>query len=134
MTRPELDIECVCFTPFEFERVIAEACGGEHDSEQVKYLAAYLGSGGLGVRTLVVERPYIDRHFMEEFNNYYASALRPPHAHTTRVHAFSSEMGTDALLDRVRTAAQGPRQIFSGPTGALSSSGRCPRPRSGGPC
>jgi hypothetical protein len=52
----------------------------------------------------VVERPYVDRHYIEEFSRYYATSLWAPSPHTTRLHFFSQRLTEGefhALLDGI---------------------------------
>lgn len=39
---------------------------------------------------MLVESPYVDRHYLQEFVGYYATRLTPPPHHTTRIHFFST--------------------------------------------
>jgi hypothetical protein len=54
----------------------------------VEYLHDYLHV--LGARSFAVERHYIDRHFLEEYTQYYARSFVPPVQHCERLHFFSS--------------------------------------------
>lgn len=38
----------------------------------------------------MIEAPYVDRHFIEEYTGYYANTLRPPPQKTVRLHFFST--------------------------------------------
>jgi hypothetical protein len=69
-------------------------------------LAGYLGANGLSVQTMVVESPYVDRHYIEEYSRYYASSFRPPPPATVRIHCFA-EPWTDEQLDSAVTAVAG---------------------------
>jgi len=57
---------------------------------QSKYLAHYLADPESGARTIIVETPYVDRYFLEEYTRYYATALHPPKPKATRVHFFKN--------------------------------------------
>lgn len=61
-----------------------------HDFEgarpQVEYLWKYLSD--LGAQCFLREQNYVDRHYLDEFTNYYARAFRPPGAHCRRLHYF----------------------------------------------
>ncbi|MFU8802340.1 MAG: hypothetical protein ACNA8W_00885 [Bradymonadaceae bacterium] len=59
--------------------------------DQAHYLANYIGRD-LKAKTLLVERPYIDRHYIEEYTGYYARTLRPPPPHAARIHLFSEDL------------------------------------------
>lgn len=69
---------------------IREACGAPSDwrSTQVEYLCSYL-AGEPGARALIIETPYVDRHYLEEYSAYYVSAFRNGGSVTTRIHVFS---------------------------------------------
>ncbi|NJK30992.1 MAG: hypothetical protein HC927_00510 [Deltaproteobacteria bacterium] len=108
MQRKRLSLTCVPFDPLAFERVVADASGCPLSAidDQVKYIAAYLGSTEIGARTLLIETPYFDRHYMEEFSAYYATAFRPPDSHTTRIHVFACPLSDldlgSALIAKIR--------------------------------
>ena len=57
--------------------------------EQVKYLARYCER--LGVRTLVHESHYMDRHYIDEYAFYYSRMLSPPPNSVRRLHFFARE-------------------------------------------
>lgn len=96
-----MSLRSVPFDPHAFEQAIAGACGGVSDATQVRYLADYLGARGLRVRTMLVEQPYIDRHYIEEYGRYYASSFRPPSSFTTRIHVFADALDGDHLDEDV---------------------------------
>lgn len=103
----KLSIDCAPFS--ELLEVIRHACGGGEDwtSPQFEYLKSYLQRGTARARTIIVERPYVDRHFLEEYSAYYVSALRNCGSTTTRVHFFETEFDRDQVGDMVRRAASG---------------------------
>lgn len=102
-----LDLRCVPFDPHAFEDEVFKACGGETDSQQVRYLAGYLGVHGLRAKTILVEHPYVDRHYIEEYGRYYASAFQAPLASTVRLHVFAETLTDATLRDWITEAAQG---------------------------
>jgi len=53
---------------------------------QVRYLGAYLADDEVKARTMLVETPYIDRHYLQEYLGFYASKLHPPDRNATRIH------------------------------------------------
>jgi len=98
------------FSAFENEvaraaQMSTSAAGGT----QVRYLKSYLADPAMGATRIVVESPYVDRHYLEEFAGYYAANLQAPSNKTTRLHFFRGEHGED-LLDRAleRAASDGP--------------------------
>lgn len=56
--------------------------------EQVNYLASYLSHPEIDAKTILVEAPYVDRHWLEEYSHYYATLLQPPPVKATRLHFF----------------------------------------------
>jgi hypothetical protein len=103
----QLALHCVAYGPHVFENVVSSACRGEPDSEQVRYLDGYLGPGGLGIQTILVENPYVDRHYIEEYSRYYASAFQTPPASTVRLHFFAELLTDEGLGDSIIGAANG---------------------------
>lgn len=91
MKAVRLSLRCVPFSSRAFWYEVREASGlpENADSDQVKYLFSYLTSREVQARTLIVEEPYVDRHYLEEYTGYYASALRPPRSKATRIHVLS---------------------------------------------
>lgn len=91
MDPSQLTIECA---PFDRLKVaICAACGAGDDwtSPQFEYLQSYLQRGGARAKTMVIEKPYVDRHYLEEYGAYYFSALRNGGPTTTRIHFFATE-------------------------------------------
>lgn len=72
---------------------------------QVEYLDSYLES--LSVKTLVIEEHYIDRHYMAEFNEYYARCLAQVKNSATRVHAFGIALSDEDINALLKRAAAG---------------------------
>ena len=85
------------------------ASGGDVDKpvDQARYLASYLSNPELSAKSLVVETPYVDRHYLEEYARYYATALRPPNPKVSRLHFFTDLIDDDGLLRLLREAAGG---------------------------
>ena len=52
---------------------------------QMTYMGIYLDS--LGCRTIVHERHYIDRHYIDDFSLFYSRSLRDYPNHCQRLHA-----------------------------------------------
>jgi hypothetical protein len=95
-----LKIECATFD--RLEEVVRSACGADPRwaSPQLEYLKSYL-RGDARARTLVIEHPYVDRHYLEEFGAYYFSAFRNGGSATTRIHVFAIEFGQSKLEEWV---------------------------------
>ncbi|QAT88858.1 hypothetical protein EJ065_7333 [Corallococcus coralloides] len=118
----------MAYTPLTFRSVafseavllseIAKASGAPGEAEpadQARYLASYLKNPESGARTILIEAPYIDRHYLEEFTGYYASALHAPSSQAVRLHFFRKEWGTsatEAILAQL--SREGPEQASSG--------------------
>ncbi len=107
MDPSHLTIECA---PFDsLKAAICAACGAGDDwsSPQFEYLQSYLRRGGARAKTMVIEKPYVDRHYLEEYGAYYFSALRNGGPTTTRIHFFATEFDRNKLSEWVQEAAAG---------------------------
>ncbi len=106
MDPSRLSIEC---RPFgDLNDVIRVACGARDaswTSPQLEYIQSYLQRGTARAKTIVVEKPYIDRHYLEEYGAYYFSAFRNGGATTARIHFFDTEFDRSTLSEVVRAAA-----------------------------
>lgn len=111
--RRPLSLRVLPFTAEAFVGEVRSACGAqvlgelEWVPDQVRYLASYLRNHDRPARTLIIEAPYVDRHYLEEFTGYYATALTPPSSKTTRIHVLSTVLDTDGFLGIVKKAADG---------------------------
>jgi hypothetical protein len=81
---------------------------GEDIPTQVRYLAAYCER--LGVRTLVHEEHYVDRHYVDEFAFYYSRMLSPPVNSVRRIHFFAREFTEDQLSQWIRESLESPEK------------------------
>lgn len=110
MTLSRLRIQCI---PFSREALHNEICrasfvsGKCEPSDQVRYLGSYLAGAEMGAKTIMVEHPYVDRHFLEEYAYYYASTLRPPPPKATRFHFFRRGISNRQFTYLLRKAANG---------------------------
>jgi len=69
------------------------------DNRATAYVGGYLAE--LGVQALLVEEPYVDRHFLDEYATYYSRSFRAPAPRCRRLHAFRlADACLSALLDR----------------------------------
>jgi hypothetical protein len=59
------------------------------------YLHGYLTE--LGVKTIVVEREYVDRDYLEDYAAYYVRSFHPYERYCSRLHFFSSEFDEDGF-------------------------------------
>ncbi len=102
--------------PFHrFEDIVQEASlapSGAIPTVQVSYLKSYLKKAPAAARTIIVEQPYVDRHWLEEYTGYYATALHPPPSKATRLHLLRKKLSTEELLALLREAASdGPAKV-----------------------
>jgi hypothetical protein len=88
-------IEVHPFTEDGFRRLLGEGSCGTAPVEQVRYLARYCTA--LGAKSLVVERLYVDRHFMDEYALYYSTVFASPGNSVERVHVFSCDLTDEGL-------------------------------------
>lgn len=96
------------FSQKEFFQQVRLACEGQANWEepaQVRYLYSYLRQHDAVPRAMVVEAPYVDRHYLEEYTGYYATSLRPPPSKVTRIHFLTDEFSADWLTTRFAAAA-----------------------------
>jgi hypothetical protein len=75
--------------------------------DQVRYLASYLGHPEVSAKTILVEDPYVDRHWLEEYAGYYATLLDPPRPKATRLHFFDETWTLDDFKEHLSTAVGG---------------------------
>lgn len=69
--------------------------------DQVRYLSSYLKHSELAAKTILVESPYVDRHWLEEYAHYYATLLAPPKVKATRLHFFDESWTLDEFKQRL---------------------------------
>lgn len=102
-----LDASAVKFGATALADTIATAASAtwREPPPQVRYLAAYLADREVGAKTMLVERPYVDRHYLQEYVGYYASKLYPPARNATRIHFWKRAFDTDAWNGFVTQAA-----------------------------
>ena len=72
------------------------------------YMGIYLGS--LGCRTIVHERHYVDRHYIDDFSLFYSRSLRDYPNSCQRLHFFSSEFDEEQWSGLVQRANGGERE------------------------
>lgn len=59
------------------------------DKTQLNYLCNYLAVDHMSAKTIVVEDEYIDRHYLEDYSEYYARCFPSHPRKCSRVHFFS---------------------------------------------
>lgn len=82
--------------------------GTESPPLQMTYMGIYLHS--LGCRTIVHERHYIDRHYIDDFSLFYSRSLRDYPNSCQRLHFFSSEFDEDQWSSLIESANAGGRE------------------------
>ncbi len=97
------------FTRDDLVACVRDACRATTDwsaavPDQVRYLLSYLSHPELDAQAILVEPEYTDRHYLAEFQGYYATALRPPPQRCVRLHFFQCELPSD-LAGQVAGAA-----------------------------
>ncbi len=114
-----LTLRCVPFSRAHLWDEIRRASSFASDDtnreppDQASYLASYLDHVEAGARSLVIEKPYVDRHYLEEYSGYYATSLRPPSSSTTRVHVFRAEVDEPRIRAWIEDAAKGKAEYQS---------------------
>lgn len=69
------------------------------DREQLIYLLRYAAHDQIGASTLVIEYEYIDRHYMEDYAEYYSRCFPRRSRKCLRLHFFSTEFGHAEFRD-----------------------------------
>ncbi len=110
MTEPTVVTHrCVKFTAAALLTEIQSASRAPAKVEpttQARYLGSYLSNAEAGARTMLMEAPYVDRHFLEEYSRYYATALRAPPPQATRIHFLNTSLTDDDFVALVLEAAE----------------------------
>src|ERR1700753_723698 len=104
-----LTLKVVPFSSAHFREAIAEACAlGESElPPQAEYLRTFLSSEELGTQTILIERPYTDRHYTEEYKSYYSTLFRAPPKQATRLHFFRDKFDQPAFEGYIAEASMG---------------------------
>lgn len=97
MLRPPIE-----FLEFSAD-LIAERVG---KSDAASYLVEYLTF--LKVSAVVVEPHYVDRHYLDDYANYYARSFCPPNPHCRRLHFFAEATAAEVqqLFDAALTTTR----------------------------
>ncbi|WP_321368351.1 hypothetical protein [uncultured Desulfuromusa sp.] len=111
MSGVRLSVACIPFTPErlteEIKRAATIPAADKNIAAQVSYLGIYLAHKDICARTIVVEKPYVDRHFLEEYARYYATTLNPPNPKATRIHFFKDAITDEFFQQKLNSAASG---------------------------
>lgn len=105
-----LQLEVLQFSKPNLFEAIRSACGAAGNwrpNEQASYLAEFFSHEACRAGTIFVERPYVDRHYLEEYSRYYATALHAPSPHATRLHFLGEKLPKRELLDLLASASRG---------------------------
>jgi len=68
------------------------------DKIQLNYLCNYLENSSPEPKTIIVEDKYVDRHYLEDYSEYYARCFTAHPRMCTRVHFFSFGFEEDEFL------------------------------------
>lgn len=69
------------------------------DKTQLTYLCNYLAVDHINAKMVIVEDEYVDRHYLEDYSEYYARCFPSHPRKCTRVHFFSSTFSEDEFND-----------------------------------
>jgi len=61
------------------------------NKDQLTYLYNYLSDSHIDAKTILLEEEYIDRHYLEDYSEYYARCFATHPRKCSRVHFFSNE-------------------------------------------
>ena len=65
------------------------------NSKQVRYLISYISGDPLNAKTCVLEKKYIDKDFMLDYQNFYSRSFRDDGKFTKRLHFFNVEFSQE---------------------------------------
>lgn len=102
-----LTLQSKAFSKHAFREVVRSSVGLPERADlpaQVEYLCGYLAHDEMGTQTMLIEEPYVDRHFLTEYQGYYATALRQVPRHTTRLHLFKHPFRLQDVLQELSEA------------------------------
>lgn len=96
------------FTDETFSKAIKHACGLYEDPlpPQAEYIRTFLSNEELGAKSLVIEHPYTDRHYTEEYRSYYSTTFRAPPQQVSRLHFFQDKFDQQTFEDWIAEAAE----------------------------
>lgn len=73
------------------------------DKTQLNYLCNYLSNEQIGCKTIIVEDEYIDRHYLEDYSEYYARCFPSHPRKCSRIHFFSTEFNQQRFISSLAT-------------------------------
>lgn len=75
------------------------------NKDQLKYLKEYFG--GIGAKTILLEKHYIDHDYLEDYSGYYVKCFHRYRRRCTRIHFFSVEFSEEDFLQAIETNTAG---------------------------
>ncbi len=81
----------------------------QEESMQTRYLFDYLSH--IGAETIILEKHYIDRYYMEEYQHYYSSCFKHMHNFCQRLHFFRKETSKDLFNEYLSGNDDAKKQI-----------------------
>lgn len=69
------------------------------DKSQLNYLFRYLETEHISATTIVVETEYVDRHYLEDYAEYYARCFPSHPRKCSRVHFFSNKFSESEFIE-----------------------------------
>jgi hypothetical protein len=70
------------------------------------YLKNYLSSAQIGAKTIVIERKYINKDYLDDYSFYYSSCFKDYGSVCTRVHFFSNEFKEGEFLEIIKSSPE----------------------------
>jgi hypothetical protein len=101
------------FDPDALSMFIRVSAGGMQKSEvddktQIQYLHKYLSNmQHTRAKTMVIESHYIDRHYLEDFSEYYARCFNEYPKSCSRIHFFSCEFDHPEFIEKLAIEDEG---------------------------
>lgn len=68
---------------------------------QLNYLCEYLEADHIATKTIVVENEYVDRHYLEDYSEYYARCFTSHPRKCVRVHFFSHSFSENEFTSAI---------------------------------
>jgi len=76
------------------------------DDAHAKYLFEYLDHEDVAAKTIVVERDYVDRDYLQDYTAFYATSFYPYNRFCSRVHFFNIELDKRSFAEIIRGNAK----------------------------
>lgn len=91
-----------------------DARGEIFEKGQIRYLKGYLQEDRLNAKTVVFETDYVDRTYLEDYTEYYATCFRRHPRHCARIHFFSSQFDSRQFLAAISNMDSTERELLTG--------------------